>query len=437
MNIHYPELAERVLSQRTSLPKLYGKVDFEKLPHRFTVDPSAQTALPEWVAKRGPVLEDPRAIELMRITTMLGDVVADPYAALIETHGVRGLVDMLKRACREGIDAVPEAPPELRALIDDMETIPDWLDMEMVEEGARHSRIAAAFIAPFLIRGVFLATFLNSYSALPMALTGTLSGRRAAYRINETASYFAVTTLPRALQRRGPGFEATAMVRLMHSVVRYNALTRPDLWDVSVYGVPIPQIDQMPAGLINMYLAAMSARRLGRYEFDERERAMLEFSRYRCYLLGLPEELLPTTPHEIIHVFHARAATLRDGFDETCEKLVRSTMAAYVRKGRTPVDRAIESVEKSWSKAFILGFCGGDRKAAEAMGVDLRKRDLARVALTLPAIVGRFAGVVLADRQPLLRKAADIYTTHVVAQRLASYGRPEFISDPKTYRAAV
>ena len=37
------------------------------------------------------------------------------------------------------------------------------------------------------------------------------------------------------------------MVRLMHSMVRVNVL-RTGRWDLVVYGVPIPQVDQMPAG---------------------------------------------------------------------------------------------------------------------------------------------------------------------------------------------
>src|SRR5262249_46758034 len=154
---------------------------------------------------------------------------------------------------------------------------PDWIDMDLVEEGARHARIPAAFVAPFVTRGAFIATFMNTYAALPMALTGALGGRRAAKRVNETSSFFTVTTLPGALDRYGPGFEAAAMVRLMHSMVRYNALKRSQRWDLHVYGIPVPQVDQMPAGLINIYFLAANLRRKGRSEFTARERAIVEF----------------------------------------------------------------------------------------------------------------------------------------------------------------
>ena len=213
---------------------------------------------------------------------------------------------MLKTACREGIEAVPDAPPELVSFIAAMEATPEWIDFDLVREGARQERIPAALLAPFITRGAFIATFTNSYAALPMALTGALSGKRAARRVNETASFFAVTTLPGALDRYGPGFEAAAMVRLMHSMVRYNALKKSDKWDVAIYGMPVPQVDQMPAGMIGQYLLARKARQQGRTEFTAEERAVVEFARYRCFLLGLPEELLPARTRRH-HPRHARA----------------------------------------------------------------------------------------------------------------------------------
>ncbi|MFX8246818.1 hypothetical protein ABTL56_20070, partial [Acinetobacter baumannii] len=74
--------------------------------------------------------------------------------------------------------------------------------------------------------------------------------KTAGRRIKETAVFFATSTLPGALRRFGPGFKAAAMVRLMHAMVRFNVLAR-GRWDQSVYGIPIPQVDQMPAGLIS------------------------------------------------------------------------------------------------------------------------------------------------------------------------------------------
>ncbi|CQD02652.1 hypothetical protein BN000_00317 [Mycobacterium europaeum] len=434
MVTYYPELAERVRSQRELQPDLYGDFDFDRQPDRLATEPDVDSALPAWIAERAPILEDDRVVELMSTATLLGDVVADPYAALMASHSVAHLIDMLKTACRAGIEAVPDAPPELVSFIAAMEATPEWIDFDLVREGARQERIPAALLAPFITRGAFIATFTNTYAALPMALTGALSGKRAARRVNETASFFAVTTLPGALDRFGPGFEAAAMVRLMHSMVRYNALKKSDKWDAAVYGMPVPQVDQMPAGMIGQYLLARKARQQGRTEFTAEERAVVEFARYRCFLLGLPEELLPAEPADIIHVMHARSALLRDGFDSICQELVRGTMAAYLRPDTTLFDRCAEAVEKSFSKlTFVRTFCNGNREIAEAMGVSMGPTDLIRVALTAPFIIGRFTAVSHASRIPVLADITDAYVIGLLKLRLATYGKPEFTSDAEHY----
>ncbi len=422
-------------SQRTLLPELYGDVDLDARPYRLALGADDESSLPEWIAPRDDLLADDDLVELMSTATMLGDVPSDAYAALMAERSFKGLIDMLQTACREGIDAVPGAPPQLTAFIASMEARPDWVDMELVREGARHERVPAALLAPYVIRGAFVATFLNTYAALPMALTGALGSRRAARRVNETASFFAVTTMPGAMERDGRGFEAAAMVRLMHSMVRYNALKRSDRWDLGVYGIPVPQVDQMPAGLIGVYLLARRVVASGRTDFNPRERAMLEFSRYRCFLLGLPEELLPVTPGEIIRVMHARAATLRDGFDdEICGELVRATMSTYLKPTRAPHDRLAEAVEKSYSKMFFVrNFLNGDRGAAREMGVEYGPTDMATIALTAPLVFGSAITASTAARLPLLGGVTDAVVTEILKLRLASYGTPEFTSNHETY----
>ena len=436
--VHFPELAERVRSQREALPSLYGDVDFSARPHRLALEPTDQSSLPSWVADRAELLEDDRSIELMSTATMLGDGVADAYAALMERQSLKSLIEMLQLACREGIDAVPAPPPELERFIASMEQEPDWLDMELVREGAKHERIPSALLAPYVIRGAFMATFLNTYAALPMALTGALGGRRAARRVNETATFFAVTTLPGALERHGEGFEAAAMVRLMHSMVRFNALKKSNGWDLGVYGIPIPQVDQMPAGLLNVYLLARRVEADGRSEFNSRERAIAEFARYRCFLLGLPEELLPADPDGILRALHARAATLRDGFDdEICGGLVRATMDAYLKPTRSVPDRVADAVEKSYSKFFFTrAFLSGKSDLSAQMGIEMDVEDYARIAVTAPAVFGSFLAATTAARIPVLRTINDKLVTEVLKQRLASYGNAEFTTDARQYTPA-
>ena len=262
--------------------------------------------------------------------------------------------------------------------------MPEWLDRSLIEEGARRQRSAFAHVAPYAIRGAFFATFMNKYSALPMAITGALTAATAARRVKETATFFTTSVLPGALERFGEGFRAAAMVRLMHSMVRFNVLTRRTDWDVRTHGIPIPQVDQMPAGLINVFLLARQVLRQGRDAFTQNERAIVELSRYRCFLLGLPEELLADTPREIIDLMLTRAATLRAGFeDATCGALVRATMAADIVAGPVSVGRLEARMERSFAKLFFMrNFVDGDRRAAARVGIDITPVDYAWAAAT-------------------------------------------------------
>ena len=430
----------KVESQRDHAPAMYGKVDFRIVPERFTSTPGDATALSgKYDRDRDVLLADADRVEFIRAYTMIGDATADSYAGLMREHGFRALVDMLANACDHGLEAVPDAPPELVAFIKDMERIPDWLDMELVEEGARVDRNAAANLGPFIIRGAFIATFMNKYAALPMAITGTLSSQTAARRVKDTATFFSTSVLPGALERFGPGFKSAAMVRLMHSMVRANVLRRPNDWDLGVYGIPIPQVDQMPAGLISIFLLSYKMIEEGREEFTPRERAMVELARYRCFLLGLPEELLADTPQGIVDLMNARSGTLRSGYDDdTCGVLLRATMAADLRPDNSRRARIHEMFELAFAKLFFVkSFMGGDKAKAASIGVKLTLGDVALAAVAGLFIYARMRLYALAACIPGVRSIADRRLVAKLKAQLVSYGHAEFTTDAAQYRPSA
>jgi hypothetical protein len=332
-----------------------------------------------------------------------------------------------------------DAPPELVNFIRAMEATPDWVDMKLVEEGARQSREDSANYSPFVIRGAFIATFMNKYSALPMALTGTLSNETAGRRVKDTASFFITSTLPGALERFGPGFKSAAMVRLMHSMVRFNALKRSNIWDIKTFGVPIPQVDQMPAGLIGVFLLAFKITAKGRFEYTPAERARVELSRYRCFLLGLPEELVPATPKEMVDIMVMYEQTLRKGYDDkTCGELLRATMAAYLPTDEKLGSRIFDKLERSFSKIFfLLSFIGGDQKKAAELGVKITPWDWA-VFVGCGAYIGaRKTLYGIANSIPGVREATDRMLVKKIERMLASYGHAAHTSDATQYKPAV
>jgi len=316
-----------------------------------------------------------------------------------------------------------------------MERVPDWVDMELVEKGARLERNTSAHAAPYAIRGGFVATFMNTYAALPMALTGGLDKQSAVQRIKETAVFFAGSTLPGALDRYGSSFKAAAKVRLVHSMVRYHVLSRGQ-WDSAVYGIPIPQSDQMPAGLLGIFRLSLGLLRSGRDQFTPDERARVEFVLYRTYLLGLPRELLPDTPRRIVDVMATRHATLRKAYDDdTCGALLRATMDAYMEPDTSIRSRVRDRFEKSFSKDFFIrSYFAGDIGRAKQIGVDFTSADKLRAGC-----VGLMIGAQMAIYHRLLdvpatTSAADARLVKKLNRDLSRLGHAEFTTDATNYR---
>ena len=430
--------ADGVTQQRNDLPGIYGAVDFTVVPDRLdleaTIDDERFAATRDAVSR---VFDRPELLETMRNATMTGDAIADAYAALIPEHGFRTLVEMLEAACERGVENVENAPPELVDLIVAMENTPTWVDMTLVEQGARAERIPMATATPLAIRGAFLATFLNKYAALPMTMTGTLSDEAAAKRVFETASFFTATTMPGALDRHGKGFQAAAKVRLMHSMVRFHLLSS-GRWDVATYGIPIPQIDQMPAGTIGVFF--MSARLLqkGGTEFTPAQKATVELARYRCFLLGLPQDLLGETPQEIVDLLIARHVSLREAYDdEVCGALVRGTMKADLFDTSSVKGRVHGWLENGFSRfALINSFLSGDATRAESIGITFGPGDRIAAGAAMAVITAKTAFYNLGLRIPLpaVSTRVDGRLNARLAALLDIYGHADFVTDPQQYR---
>ncbi|HQS70982.1 MAG: hypothetical protein B7Y36_05365 [Novosphingobium sp. 28-62-57] len=432
------DLRRKVESQRADNPAMFGGIDFAARPERLLAGEAHLSELRgRFAADASRLLADPDLMGRMALYTMLGDTVADPYAALMPQFGFRPLVEMLVTACDKGVDAMPDAPPELVRFIRAMEDTPPWVDMALIERGARLQRNAMANFAPWAIRGGFIATFMNKYAALPMALTGTLTHKTAARRIKETANFFGTSTLPGALKRHGPGFKAAAMVRLMHSMVRFNVLSQ-GRWDQKVFGIPIPQVDQMPAGLIGDFFLSAGALKEGRKTFNADERAQVELSRYRCFLLGLPQDLLGDNPQDIVDFWNARMLTLRRGFDPaTCGALLKATLEAELTDTSTPAGALRERFEKSFAKLYFLqNFCEGKEAQARQFGVRITPLDRARATAVGAHVFGRMRAYSAAEKVPVIGAIADRQLTSNLKRYLGTLGHAEFTSDGAKYRPA-
>ncbi|CAN5618007.1 oxygenase MpaB family protein [soil metagenome] len=220
-----------------------------------------------------------------------GDPLADAFVADFADLGHGRALRMLRTACREGIDAVPDPPSSLRALVAALDDVPDWVDLDRIDHDSR-------FIARYTRQnGIVLGAaslvsgYANSAASRPLELTGRYLDDAGARTI-EVASWLVAITRAGGLERHAEGFELTVRVRVIHALVR-QALRDDPRWDHAAWGLPICQA-YLAYTLVEFVLIPMRAvRMIGAPYRPHEERAAYARWHYVGHLLGIDPALLP------------------------------------------------------------------------------------------------------------------------------------------------
>jgi hypothetical protein len=238
--------------------------------------------------------DDPRVVRLQQ-ATLESDPLGDAFVNFMHEHGLREGRALLDRALEAGISAIPNPPPELRALFAQLDHEPAWLDRGRLELGTR-AVLRHGTDAMCALSGVLMSGYLTMYATKPLVMTGALT-ELAAKRLDATARFTLDVYNSEDMGRTSAGFKTTVRVRVMHALVRRSLLASAH-WQVNPWGVPINQRDLLATHLqFSMtYLGAALA--LGRIDTPEERDAVLHLWRYVSYLLGVRDELLPKSYRE-------------------------------------------------------------------------------------------------------------------------------------------
>ena len=416
--------------QKTIAPDVYGPLDLDITPERFRTELGPNSIVRN-NQRIQALLADPEKVEFFRQLTLMGDPLADAFATLIPKMGFPKARAMIDQAAAHGVASVPDAPQELINLMASMETEPDWVDWELIDRASEDARLLGAFAGDAIMRVAFMMTYVNGYQGLPMVITGALTGESAAKRMKETTSTFKLGTLPGALRQGGVAYQSAVKVRLMHAMVRTNLLKRPQQWDYSVYGVPIPQVDQMGAALGFNYIMSMQALKKGG-RLSTSNRAAVEQARYLAHLLGMHDQFLSADPKQIVETWQMCQATLRHKFDPRGRDLNSATINAWRRPGHGWVDKLLHNVDVSATR-FIYNKLVGKR-TAEEMGVTTSPADALSMAAEFVPIAAGFGAMTLAKRLPGGREWVDKFAIRQVQRQLAGYGEAEYKTDDRQYK---
>lgn len=242
----------------------------------------------------GDIRPTPEQQAAYRKFTKMGDPLADAVVEMFRRLPTGQGRAMFETALERGIDAVPDAPAELKAFFAHIDSVPFWLDQDKMDRAARVSGRVGPWatnlaLSMFSLNGGYLA----SRAGKVLVGTGGLSAETMVpRRVVETATWWIDVTAPGGLERFAPGFKNTVRVRIMHAQVRAGMNRRPD-WDYEQWDHPLNQ--SLTAGTLMLFsLATIAGCNAVRLRFSKKEKAAVyHLWRYVGHVIGLDPEILP------------------------------------------------------------------------------------------------------------------------------------------------
>ncbi|GED97779.1 oxygenase MpaB family protein [Gordonia crocea] len=260
-----------------------------------------------------------------------GDPVAERFVA--ETyHGELGpdrSRELLDHALRVGIANVPDAPESMRELFADFETVPDWVDPDLVETGAAVWRRWGYSLGAVGNAGT-MDTYTEGSLAVPLSLSGGYAGASALHRYLETTRWWLEVCRPGAALTPGStAREVSLKVRVMHVSVRARVAEHPE-WDAAAHGLPISQSEMMLTLLGGSVGPAVGLFALGFLTSPAEMRAVLHFNRYLGHLVGCQvDDMFPTTVADGLRLLYYFDATRKHDSGPLGPELVEAFVPSF------------------------------------------------------------------------------------------------------------
>ncbi len=243
---------------------------------------------------------DPELADSYVAHTMVADPLADAAVAEMAALERPEAILFIKAMMDREDELMGDAPPALRALFDDLESTPPWLDASAFMPGVRMFHRNAKLILGAFVGGVLVEGFSTNISK-SFFITGRVRDQ-GVRRLRQNNRHMIELFVPGGLERGGDGWKLSVRVRLVHAQVRL-LLGASDEWDTESWGVPLC------AAHLGFAIGAFSARLLlhmrslgAKYDREERESFMAVW-RYCGHLMGIPDTILFRDEQEALRLF--------------------------------------------------------------------------------------------------------------------------------------
>ncbi len=341
----------------------------------------------------------------------LADAVAADFAELGRTRSR----EILDQALRSGIQAVSDAPASLRALFEQLDHVPVWVDWAAIDRASDVLFRTGLFGGTVLGAKSLVTGYCSPGGNKPLVLTGQLEKReRIGYRLAET-SRFVVDVCDRGGMRRfGPGFASTVRVRIMHATVRH-LIWQSERYDEAAWGVPINQHDMVATTLLFSQSFIEGVRAFGFIVTPAEADDFLHLWRYNGWVIGVEPELLPVNEDRATQLSDLIAMTQGDPDDDA-----RALVHAFIESPRVTAGRG-EDAQRQAARHVAIGYGFARSLLGDAMAdaLELPRTGTRFVLPSVRAVLGRMERV---GRHVPGYDAKLIRTGHVYWQRAIDLG---------------
>ena len=244
---------------------------------------------------------DTKLADLYVAHSLIGDPLADAAVEELAAYSRAEATRYVEAMMEHSDDAAARnAPPALKALFEELETPPDWVDLASFNPGIRMFHRNSKLVLGAFVGGVLVEGFATNISKA-FFITGRLRDQ-GVRRLRQNNRQMVEMFMPGGLEPYGDGWKLSVRVRLVHAQVR-RLLAASDQWDRAAWGEPVSAAH---TGFAICAFSAMLIRHLKELgaSFDEEERAsFMQVWRYSGHLMGIPETILYRDEAEALRLF--------------------------------------------------------------------------------------------------------------------------------------
>jgi ER-bound oxygenase mpaB/B'/Rubber oxygenase, catalytic domain len=369
----------------------------------------------ETTARRVVRVEEARARFGDRVDRLLPfltrvDPLADRVISAIEDIPEGVGWQMVERALKHGIDRVDDPPIAFQAFFEAAEHVPVWVDWPTLDRGGAVLFRAGPIGGLVLGAKSLVYGYADPGGNKPLIMSGRLR-EQAARRLNETARFVQAVCRPGGLRPFADGYQITLKVRLMHARVRHMLL-KSGRWNGAEWGAPINQHDMAATTLLFSLVVLEGMRQFGMQISASEGDDYMHLWRYAGHLIGVDQEIQPTSEAEGHRLAEVIRSTQRAPDDDS-RALVRALMESGVSAGDSLAEKAMGRRSVHFGYAVCRELVGDEM--ADDLGVERTSWKLAVQMLkrAVRATERVRTSIAFADRQAII--TGSRYWDRVVA----------------------